>query len=179
MLAAASANQGMRRTSFRDRECPIARAADILGHGWHLLVLRELLRGVRGYVDIQLRTAIPPRTLSRCFDELGAFGLVERRSRGEGARRYDYLPTPAARALLPILVAMGMWANHWLVGAGEERMVFVNTEDECPVEQVLVDRRTGRPLDDLSLALRPGPRASDAFRALLEQDREALPGPPS
>ena len=73
--------------TYGDR-CGIARALDIVGERWALLVVRELLLGPKRFTD--LRAGLPligPDVLSQRLRELEASGVVVR----------DKLPPPAAR----------------------------------------------------------------------------------
>jgi DNA-binding HxlR family transcriptional regulator len=94
--------------------CPVARAAQILGQRWTLLVLRDLLGGTRRFND--LRRGVPlmsPSLLSRRLKELETCGLVKR-IRKEGSRGAEYVPTPAALELRPVVNLLGAWGQRWL-----------------------------------------------------------------
>ena len=99
--------------------CAIARAQDLLGGRWTLLVVREVLCGSRRFNDI--RRGIPriSRTvLSERLDALVAAGGL---ARVVGPHGPEYEPTPAGRELMPVLAAVGGWGQRWLPRrAGEE-----------------------------------------------------------
>lgn len=94
--------------------CPVAKAAEILGERWTLLVLRELLLGSTRFNDF--RRGIPqmsPSLLSKRLQELEAAGLVRRKA-GEVERQHVYLPTEACEELRPLLVSIGIWGQRWV-----------------------------------------------------------------
>ncbi|WP_374378333.1 winged helix-turn-helix transcriptional regulator [Dongia sp.] len=92
--------------------CAIARAHEVLGGRWTLLIVRELLMGSRRFNDI--RRGIPriSRTvLSERLQELVHVGAVLRR---EGAHGPEYDLTASGRELFEIVAAFGKWGQRWL-----------------------------------------------------------------
>lgn len=92
--------------------CAIARAHEVLGGRWTLLIVRELLMGSRRFNDI--RRGIPriSRTvLSERLQELVHAGAV---TRADGAHGPEYDLTPAGHDLFDVIVALGTWGQRWL-----------------------------------------------------------------
>ncbi len=92
--------------------CSIARALDVLGQRWMLLVVRELLAGSRRFGE--LRRGLPriSRTmLSARLRELADTGVV---TRGEDDTGPVYDLTPAGRELGSTLRELGVWGQRWL-----------------------------------------------------------------
>src|SRR5262247_715001 len=92
--------------------CSIARALDLLGERWTLLVVRELLCGSRRFGEI--RRGIPriSRTmLSARLRELADAGVIAR-SRGGDGPLYDL--TAAGRELAGAVRELGAWGQRWL-----------------------------------------------------------------
>jgi DNA-binding HxlR family transcriptional regulator len=93
--------------------CPIAKATEILGEKWTLLILRELLMGGTRFGELQRGLPlISPAVLSKRLKGLEQSGLLYRR-RISGQRGYEYLVTASARELQPILFAIGNWGMRW------------------------------------------------------------------
>lgn len=93
--------------------CPIAKAAEILGERWSILILRELLSGGRRFNILQRGLGdISPALLTKRLKTLEAQGMIIRR-RVPGQRGYEYFPTEACEALLPVLVSIGEWSIFW------------------------------------------------------------------
>ncbi|MEZ5656192.1 MAG: winged helix-turn-helix transcriptional regulator [Sphingobium sp.] len=93
--------------------CPIAKATEILGEKWTFLIIRELIMGGRRFNEIQRGLGdISPALLTSRLKSLEAQGMVVRR-RGSGERQYEYFPTEACQALLPILKGLGDWGLLW------------------------------------------------------------------
>jgi DNA-binding HxlR family transcriptional regulator len=96
--------------------CGIARALDVVGERWALLIVRELLLGPKRFTDLRAALGASPNVLSQRLGELEAAGVVEARTSG-GAQ---YELTDWGRELHPILLALGRWggrAAHRPVGA--------------------------------------------------------------
>lgn len=93
--------------------CPIAKATEILGERWTILIVRELLMGGRRFTDLQSGLGeISPALLTTRLRSLESQGLVVRR-RISGQRGYEYFPTEACEALMPIVVSLGEWGLNW------------------------------------------------------------------
>jgi DNA-binding HxlR family transcriptional regulator len=90
--------------------CPIARALDLVGERWALLVVRELLLGPKRYTD--LRRGLPnasPNVLSQRLGELERAGVLGRRKLPPPAGSRVYELTDWGRELEEIVVALGRW----------------------------------------------------------------------
>lgn len=93
--------------------CPIAKATEILGEKWTILIVRELLMGARRFSDLQRGlTLISPTLLSKRLDVLAQHGLIMKR-RIAGQKGHEYIPTRSCQELLPILVSLGEWGMRW------------------------------------------------------------------
>jgi len=92
--------------------CSVARAHEVLGGRWTLLVVRELLCGSRRFNDI--RRGIPriSRTmLSERLQALADIGVVTRLSGPHGP---EYVLTGAGAELAGLVGALGTWGQRWL-----------------------------------------------------------------
>jgi DNA-binding HxlR family transcriptional regulator len=91
--------------------CAIARALDVVGERWALLVVRELLLGPQRFSD--LRAALPKASSNLVTDrlrELTARGVVHRRRLPPPAGSSVYELTEWGRRLEPVLLSLGAWA---------------------------------------------------------------------
>ena len=107
----------MRRKSFADMRCPIARLLDIVGEWWTLLIVRDALVGARRYEEFR-ETGIADNILSTRLDLLVREGIFERRAYQEHPPRHEYVLTDKGHDLLPVIVALGMWGLRWTDGPG-------------------------------------------------------------
>lgn len=93
--------------------CPIAKATEIVGEKWTLLIIRELLMGGSRFSELQRGLSlISPTILSKRLDGLIDHGLVMKK-RIPGQRGYEYFPTKSCKELLPIVRSLGEWGMSW------------------------------------------------------------------
>jgi DNA-binding HxlR family transcriptional regulator/putative sterol carrier protein len=91
--------------------CSIARALDLVGERWALLVVRELLLGPKRYTD--LRRGLPnasPNVLSERLRELERAGVVRRRKLPPPAGSRVYELTDWGLQLEGTVLSLGLWA---------------------------------------------------------------------
>ncbi|WP_109468168.1 winged helix-turn-helix transcriptional regulator [Albibacillus kandeliae] len=94
------------------RFCPVAMAADLLEPRWTLLVLCEMWTGSTRFSEIQRGVpGMSPGLLSKRLKDMETKGLIERRDGGVGAHP-EYLTTPLADELEPIVRQLGEWAHR-------------------------------------------------------------------
>lgn len=93
--------------------CPIAKAMEILGEKWTLLIVRELLMGGSRFSEFERGLShISPTLLTKRLNALEAQNLVVKR-KIPGQRGYEYFPTQSCRELLPIVESIGHWGMRW------------------------------------------------------------------
>lgn len=98
------------RTRSYGQFCGLARAAEMLGQRWTLMVLRDLLVAPRRYTDLLSGLpGIPTNVLSTRLKELEQDGLVMREARAGADRSVVYRLTPRGEALEPALDALARW----------------------------------------------------------------------
>ncbi len=93
--------------------CGIARALDVVGERWALLVVRELIHGPKRFTD--LRTGLPrvgPDMLAARLRELEEAGVVRRGTLPPPAASKIYELTEWGAELAPVLVALGRWGSR-------------------------------------------------------------------
>ena len=93
--------------------CPIAKASEILGDRWTLLIVREMLGGASGFNELQ--RGLPGISRSVLTDRLRSLEraeIIERRT-GPKGRTLEYRLTLAGRDLEPVVQAIGEWGVTW------------------------------------------------------------------
>lgn len=120
----------MRRLRY-GQLCPIAKAAEVLGERWTILIIRELLVGNSRYSGLQRALSqLSPTLLTRRLRQLVDCGLVVRATI-PGKARAEYLLSPAGRELEPIVFGLGQWGMRW--ARGQMRA------DELDVQMLMVE----------------------------------------
>src|SRR3954469_18675545 len=108
----------MART-YADR-CGVARALDVVGERWALLVVRELLLGPKRFTD--LRAGLPnvgPDMLAARLKELEAAGVVWRAALPPPGAAEGYEVTGRGAGVEPVVLALGRWGSAAPVPPGE------------------------------------------------------------
>ena len=103
----------MTPTDFSAMDCSVARTLDVIGDKWSLLILRDAFYGVRRFDDFQSDLGIARNVLTDRLQKLVATGVFERRPYEERPPRFEYRLTEKGKALLPVLLAMIAWGDHW------------------------------------------------------------------
>ncbi|POX63386.1 transcriptional regulator [Streptomyces sp. Ru62] len=102
-----------------DQYCSAARALDLVGDRWTLLIVRELLAGPRRYTDLHADLpGVSTDVLASRLRDMERDGLTTRRRLPPPGAAYVYQLTPRGRQLLPVLQALGAWGEEEL---GERR----------------------------------------------------------
>jgi DNA-binding HxlR family transcriptional regulator len=123
-----------------DDPCGIARALDLVGERWALLVVRELLLGPKRFTD--LRAGLPhigPDVLSQRLRELEQADVLHRRILAPPASSKVYELTPRGAALEPVILALGRWGSgapfpreHGSLGADAFALALKTLFDPVP-----------------------------------------------
>src|ERR1700752_3600776 len=91
-----------------DQDCPVAKALDVVGEKWSLLVLRDLFRkGPLRFHDLEAGLAgAPPNKVSARRKPLEKQGVIGTRLYEHHPPRFEYFLTDKGQALGPVLKAL-------------------------------------------------------------------------
>jgi DNA-binding HxlR family transcriptional regulator len=111
--------------------CPVAKATEVIGEKWTLLVLRELFLGTTRFNDFQRSLSrMSPTLLAKRLRRLEECGIVIRKKLS-GRRGFEYRLTAAGRELSPLMEVLAVWGMRWARGQ--------LTDDELDVEFLMRD----------------------------------------
>jgi len=100
-----------------DQWSPDARALDLVGDKWTLLIVRDLAAGPRRFVELQrVLPGISTEQLRSRLNRMVADGMLTRQRYREVPPRVDYELTERARELMPILGELARWGYAWAWG---------------------------------------------------------------
>jgi len=137
----------MRRKSFADMNCSVARSLDVVGDPWTLLIVRDLFRRIGRFGDLQASLGIPRNTLTARLNDLVDSGIVQRVEYQSRPPRYDYTLTAKGRALGPVILTLMAWGDQW-ADKGEPLVVTVERATGRRITPIFVDEQTGIPITD-------------------------------
>lgn len=142
---------------YEGQTCSIAAALEVVGERWSLLVVRDVLLGLRRFDEIQAHLGIARNVLHRRLTSLLEHGVLEKRLYRERPPRYEYRLTDKGLDLWPTVVALMQWGDRYGAPAAG-----------APV--LLEHRGCGGAVDDHRVCEACGARLS-------VRDVRALPGP--
>jgi DNA-binding HxlR family transcriptional regulator len=89
--------------TYDDQDCSIARALEVVGERWTLLVVRDAFKGVRRFEDFQRSLGIARNVLAVRLGRLVDEGILRRERYQERPERFEYRLTEKGRELGPVL----------------------------------------------------------------------------
>ena len=107
----------MKRDSFGDSPCSIARTLDVIGDPWTPLVLRDVALGISRFDAIQRDLGLSRKVLTQRLTTLVDQGVIERTPYQTNPPRHDYTLTEKGKDLAMVLVAMQAYGDKWAAGA--------------------------------------------------------------
>ncbi|MEM7323985.1 MAG: helix-turn-helix domain-containing protein [Actinomycetota bacterium] len=150
----------MKRKSYADMNCSIARTLDIVGDPWTLLVVRDMFWGFHRFEEFQKRLGIARNTLTDRLNVLVDHGIATKVAYQDNPTRHEYRLTPKGRALHPVIVTLMSWGDQWS-GIEEPPVQLVEVPSGRVVSAILVDAETGEPLENLRVRAKPVAEVSD------------------
>lgn len=160
----------MKKVSFADMECSVARSLEVIGEWWTLLIVRDAFLGVTRFDDFARRLGIARNVLTARLDTLVEHGVMVRVPYEEGPRaRYDYRLTDKGKALWPVITMLRQWGDEWMVDEGQEPVLLEHVGCGHVTTAHLSCGHCGEELAGRDVRAVPGPGLSDP--ALLERTR--------
>ena len=124
--------------TYDGQNCSIARALEVVGERWTLLILRDTAFQPRRFDELLQRLGLARNVLAERLQGLVDDGLLERRLYQERPPRYEYAQTQKARDLWPALAALLSWGDKYYAPNGPPRVIHhrdcgghVNLEARC------------------------------------------------
>ncbi|NUT51823.1 MAG: helix-turn-helix transcriptional regulator [Saccharothrix sp.] len=104
----------MLRRTYDDQVCSIARALEVVGERWTLLIVRDALSGVTRFDGFLNRLPIARNVLSDRLNGLVEFGVLERVQYQDRPPRHEYRLTTRGRELTPVILSLMAWGDRHL-----------------------------------------------------------------
>jgi DNA-binding HxlR family transcriptional regulator len=153
----------MRRKSFGDLQCPIARSLERVGEWWSILILRDARNGFTRFDEFQKSLGIAPNILTRRLNALVGAGLLRRRRYSDRPPRDEYVLTERGQDFGSVLLVLAAWGNRHFAPEGAS-VLIADAETGTIADPVVVDRATGRSLTEPPYRLVAGPAANERTR---------------
>jgi DNA-binding HxlR family transcriptional regulator len=116
----------MQLTNLSQWNCSIAKALDVVGEWWTLLILRDAFRGKRRFDEFLDSLGMARSVLTTRLHKLTDHGVLERTQYSDHPPRYEYRLTDKGRALFPVIAALLQWGDEWVPGPDGPPVVLVH-----------------------------------------------------
>jgi DNA-binding HxlR family transcriptional regulator len=165
----------MRKTSFADMQCSLARGLDRMGDWWSPLIIRDLYAGVVRFDELVEDLGISRNLLTRRLDALVERKLVVRRAYQRRPLRYEYTLSAAGKDLVPVILALTGWGDRWVQPREGAPIEFVHRSCGKKFEARVACSACGGALtaDNVKVVAGPGGAAKRGTRVLARRLREA------
>jgi DNA-binding HxlR family transcriptional regulator len=146
---------GMLRRDYQGQNCSIARALEVVGERWTLLIVRDAFLGRRRFAEFHASLGIARNVLTDRLNRLVEEGILERVPYSERPRRFEYRLTPKGRDLHLALAGLRQWGDRYL--SEQPPTLLRRASDHRPVVAALVPEGADVvTLDDVQLVAGPG-----------------------
>lgn len=151
----------MLKRTYEGQNCSIARALELVGERWTLLIVRDAFLGLRRFDEFQDSLGVARNVLAERLNRLVGEGILERNAYSERPPRFEYRLTEKGRDLAIPLLALMQWGDRHL--SDKPPRIARRRSDRSRVKAVLV-ARDDNGVDPAEVEIVPasGPHLADA-----------------
>jgi DNA-binding HxlR family transcriptional regulator len=158
------ATKGIRLASvlgsdYKDQQCSIAGALEVIGERWSLLIIREVMLGVRRFDQLQSDLGVARNVLQTRLTRLLEQGVLEKRLYQERPQRYEYRLTEKGLDLWPTIVALMQWGDRYAAPPAGPPVVLEHRGCGGAVDAHRICAACGARLTARQTLAKPGPGA--------------------
>jgi DNA-binding HxlR family transcriptional regulator len=157
------------------RASSLARALDVIGERWTLLIVRDALLGVTRFDGFLRNLGIARNILTDRLNTLVGAGVLARTPYQDRPVRHEYHLTERGRELVPVVLAVTQWGERHLADPADPSPLVEHAGCGGSARATVVCTDCGRPLTPTEVSSRPSPRPTAA--RLQQQDQRPV-GPP-
>lgn len=145
-----------KRDRLANSECSMARAMEVVGDRWSILILREAYYGVTRFDGFEYYIGIAPNILSARLKKFVEAGMMTRVPLSGHAGRYEYVLTGKGRDFFPAYLALKRWGDDWLAEPEGPQVVFRDRAGGREIEYPELKNASGKPLRLEDVEVVPG-----------------------
>jgi DNA-binding HxlR family transcriptional regulator len=149
-----------------DPACPVARAVDIVGDKWSLLIIRDAFDGIRRFNQFQRDLGIARNILAARLRDLVDAGVLRVEDAPGGGAYQEYALTEQGEDLFDLIVSLRQWGQDHAFAPDERH-------------SVLVDAATGEPVPRLTYTTPDGDRIQARRTRVRKVSEPQLPPHPA
>ena len=124
----------------------MARAMEVVGDRWSILILREAYYGVKRFDEFEHYVGIAPNILSNRLKRFIDADVMRRVPLPEHAGRFEYVLTEKGRDFFPAYLALKKWGDDWLAESAGPQVIFRERPAGRPIEYPEWRTPSGKPL---------------------------------
>jgi DNA-binding HxlR family transcriptional regulator len=122
-------------TTLTDSTCPVARAVDVVGDRWSLLIIRDAFDGIRRFSQFQRNLGIAKNILAVRLGNLVDAGIL-RTEPASGGGYHEYVLTDKGVDLFDLIVGLRQWGQDHAFAPGEQHSILVDAATDRPVPRL-------------------------------------------
>jgi DNA-binding HxlR family transcriptional regulator len=163
------------KREFAEWPCSLARAVDVFGDSWTLLIVRDALQGLTRFDEFQRSLHVARNTLSDRLGKLVDAGVMTKRFYQDNPPRYEYLLTEMGRDFFPVLASMLAWGDKWLDDGGGAPVTLHHGGHKIASQVICAE--CGEPVEHADIQFCVGPGYPDDVRPELDMRGRLAPAP--
>lgn len=146
---------------YESQNCSAARALELVGERWSLLILRNAaFAGQTRFSEFERGLGIAPNILGARLESFVAAGLMEMVPAADHKGQHDYVLTDKGRDFVPALIALTNWGDRWAAPDGPP-IQYKHTDCDGDIEIQLHCTKCSDSVEPATVVVEPGP----GFRA--------------
>jgi DNA-binding HxlR family transcriptional regulator len=143
--------------NYENQNCSVARALEVLGDRWTILVIRDAFLGVRRFEDFQRDLGVARNVLADRLSRLVDEGVLQRVRYQERPERFEYRLTEKGIDLWPVTIALMQWGDEYYTEPGRRPRIVRHRGCGGEVTRHLTCDRCGAELGPRDVVPEPGP----------------------
>jgi DNA-binding HxlR family transcriptional regulator len=160
------------RSDYDTQVCSVARALEVVGERWTLLVLRDIFLGNRRFDALQGHLGVARNVLQSRLERLLEHGVIEKVPYQERPVRHEYRLTPKGIDLWPTIVSLLQWGDRHALSPAGPPVLLRHKECGGEVDGHRICTACGMPLEARDVRAVAGPGAA-AGHPLLRRESSA------
>lgn len=143
-------------SDYKNQTCSVAAALEVVGERWSLLIVRDVLLGLRRFDQLQADLGVARNVLQSRLERLVEAGVLEKHRYQDRPERFEYRLTEKGLDLWPVIVSLLQWGDKYAAPGGPPVLL---THKGCggAVDEHRICARCGEPLVARSVQAVAGP----------------------
>jgi DNA-binding HxlR family transcriptional regulator len=147
----------MLRNDYDSQVCSVARALEVVGERWTLLIVRDVFLGLRRFDELQADLGIARNVLQTRLERLVEHGVLEKHPYQERPLRHEYRLTEKGIDLWPTIVSLLQWGDRHAPPPNGPPVLITHKGCGGELDAHRVCTRCGKPVGAREARALPGP----------------------